>query len=108
MTDVASYFVTLAQEVAAALSGMMYNPVAWFDLLAFLLLGAIAGSAANPRHGVIIFALGSFVLVFAVLTLERAYRPPLTRGDNAALALLFLLGTVAGQWVGRRLSRRRA
>jgi|KBSSwiStaDraftv2_1062776.scaffolds.fasta_scaffold46476_3 hypothetical protein len=106
MTDFLTYVATFAGETAAVLPSKVYDPAAWLDLLGALLLGTIVGRATSSRSAGIFFALGYGVLAFTVLTLERAYRSPVTRGDSAALAIICLIGSVAGQRVALRLRRR--
>lgn len=101
MTDVVSYFTTFGAETAAALFGKLYDPVAWCALIGALLLGSTIS-----RGSAWMVASGWGVLALAVLTLEGAYRSPVTRGDSAALALICLMALLAAQQVAVRLRRR--
>jgi hypothetical protein len=106
MTDFVTYVGAFAAETAAVLPSKVYDPLAWLYLFAALLLGTLVGRATSSRSAGVLFALGYGVLAFTVLGLERTYRSPVTRGDSAALALICLTGSLAGQRVALRLRRR--
>jgi|SRR5262245_41104198 hypothetical protein len=99
-----TYLWTLGAEIIGALSTKVYDPVAWLALIGGLALGAFS----NPRRpwwG----ALGWGVLAGVVLTLESAYLgAPMPRGNSPALAIVCLMGVVAGGQLRSRFSRRSA
>jgi peptidoglycan/LPS O-acetylase OafA/YrhL len=101
MRDIATYFMTFGAEFAAALPRKVHDPVAWGLLVGALLIGA----AAMRRRWV--FALGTFLLIFAALLLESVYlSSSVSRGDRAALAIIYLTGIMAGHGLGSLWSRR--
>ena len=104
MTDLVTYFVTFAGETAAALPGKAYDPAAWLALIGTLILGGTISPGRRPWWG----ALSIGLLAFAVLMLEGRYLASVTRGDSAALAIIFVIGWVAGSQIGVRFRRRSA
>src|SRR5262245_26619943 len=106
MSDIVTYFMTFGSEFAAALPRKVYDPVAWGALVGALLIGAFLSGRAGAWHGWA-FAGATFLLILAVLTLEAVYLSgPVPRGDNAALAFIYVIGVVVGSGLGRWLGRR--
>lgn len=106
MTDLVTYFMTFAGETAAALPGKVYDPAAWLALIGTLILAGTISPGRRQWWG----ALGIGLLAFAVFVLESFYLggprgPPVPRGDSAALAIVFVIGWVAGSKIGARFRR---
>jgi hypothetical protein len=110
MTDLWTYFARFAAEFAAALSGMAYDPVAWFGFIAFLLSGGLSFSWLGWWWKAL--GVGLLLVAYTVyMSLERRYIGTAgvpTWGSHLALVLICLIGFAVGREIGWRLAEWRS
>jgi hypothetical protein len=103
MTDLLTYFARFSAELAVALSGMAYDPMAWFSFIALLLSGGL-GTFSLGRWWQ---KLSGLLLVVLYITLQRRYTGTAgvpTWGSHLAFVLICLVGFAVGREIGRRLA----